>query len=105
MELCHIPPPYVKSIARHLRCGDRRVIPSHADHVIKCTKVSGMQCVGFDDDIPSSMLGQRISETTDPAGLFKALRAVPVFLAMLRDVEGIVSAGIGSRSSIIGPTC
>jgi len=59
-----------------------------ADYVINCVEVSGVSCVGHDNDIPLKYgVDQCIGDTTGPGGLFKALRTVPVFLDILRDVE------------------
>ena len=67
---------------------DRRSVLPGADYVINCIEVSGVQCVEFDNDIPLKYgVDQCIGDTTGPGGLFKALRTVPVFLAMLHDVE------------------
>ncbi|WP_176012715.1 alpha-glucosidase/alpha-galactosidase [Victivallis sp. Marseille-Q1083] len=63
------------------------VLPG-ADYVINCIEVSGTSCVRFDNDIPAEYgVHQCIGDTIGPGGLFKALRTVPVFLALLKDVE------------------
>lgn len=61
-----------------------------ADYIINCIEVSGTECVRFDNDIPLEYgVDQCIGDTIGPGGLFKALRTVPVFLAVLKDVERI----------------
>lgn len=67
---------------------DRRKVLKGADYVINCIEVSGLDCVAHDNDIPLKYgIDQCIGDTMGPGGLFKALRTVPVFLDMLRDVE------------------
>ena len=59
-----------------------------ADYVVNCIEVSGTACVKFDNDIPLEYgVDQCIGDTIGPGGLFKALRTVPVFLEVLREVE------------------
>ena len=59
-----------------------------ADYVINCIEVSGTECVRFDNDIPLEYgVDQCIGDTIGPGGLFKALRTVPVFLQVLKDIE------------------
>ncbi len=67
---------------------DRRKVLKGATYIINCIEVSGVDCVAFDNDIPMKYgVDQCIGDTTGPGGLFKALRTVPVFLAVLRDIE------------------
>ena len=71
-----------------LASGNRKEVMEGADYVINCIEVSGTECVRFDNDIPLEYgIDQCIGDTIGPGGLFKALRTVPVFLEMLRDVE------------------
>ncbi|MDD5597729.1 MAG: alpha-galactosidase [Victivallaceae bacterium] len=59
-----------------------------ADYIINCIEVSGTECVRFDNDIPLEYgVDQCIGDTIGPGGLFKALRTVPVFLEVLKDIE------------------
>lgn len=61
-----------------------------ADYIINCIEVSGTECVRFDNDIPLEYgVDQCIGDTIGPGGLFKALRTVPVFLEVLKDIEKI----------------
>lgn len=61
---------------------------SGSDYIVTCVEVSGTKCVRHDNDIPASYgVNQCIGDTIGPGGLFKALRTVPVFLEILRDVE------------------
>ena len=67
---------------------DRRKVLADADYVINCIEVSGLQCVRHDNDIPAKYgVEQCIGDTIGPGGLFKALRTVPVFLEVLKDIE------------------
>ncbi|MDD5698905.1 MAG: alpha-galactosidase [Victivallaceae bacterium] len=67
---------------------DRRTVLAGADYVINCIEVSGTACVRFDNDIPLEYgVDQCIGDTIGPGGLFKALRTVPVFLQVLKDIE------------------
>ncbi|MDY7011949.1 MAG: alpha-glucosidase/alpha-galactosidase, partial [Planctomycetota bacterium] len=64
-----------------------------ADYIINCIEVSGEDCVRFDNGIPLRYgVDQCIGDTIGPGGLFKALRTVPVFLEVLRDVEELCPA-------------
>ncbi|MAX25127.1 MAG: alpha-glucosidase/alpha-galactosidase [Phycisphaeraceae bacterium] len=59
-------------------------------YVVSCIEVSGTDCVKFDNDIPLKYgIDQCIGDTIGPGGLFKALRTVPVFLDVLRDMRDI----------------
>ncbi len=59
-----------------------------SDYVICCVEVSGLPCVGWDNDIPLKYgIDQCIGDTIGPGGLFKGLRTVPVFLDILRDMD------------------
>jgi alpha-galactosidase len=67
---------------------DRRKVLEGADYIINCIEVSGTACVRFDNDIPREYgVDQCIGDTIGAGGLFKALRTVPVFLEVLKDVE------------------
>jgi len=67
---------------------ERRDVLKDADYIINCIEVSGVECVQFDNDIPLKYgVDQCIGDTTGPGGLFKALRTVPVWLKVLKDVE------------------
>jgi len=67
---------------------DRREVMAASDYLINCIEVNGEDCVSHENDIPAKYgIDQCISDTIGPGGLFKALRTVPVFLAVLRDAE------------------
>lgn len=67
---------------------ERKEVLKDADYVINCIEVSGVDCVRHDNDIPMQYgVDQCIGDTIGPGGLFKALRTVPVFLDVLKDVE------------------
>ena len=61
-----------------------------SDYVVNCIEVSGLDCVRFDNDIPAKYgINQCIGDTIGPGGLFKALRTIPVWLDVLKDVEAL----------------
>jgi alpha-galactosidase len=67
---------------------DRRKVLKGADYVINCIEVSGVDCINVDHNIPFKYgIDQCIGDTMGPGGLFKAMRTVPVFVEVLRDVE------------------
>ena len=67
---------------------DRRDALKGANYIINCIEVSGVDCVGFDNDIPLKYgVSQCIGDTIGPGGIFKGLRTGPVFLDILRDAE------------------
>jgi alpha-galactosidase len=67
---------------------DRRKVLPGSDYVVNCIEVSGLQCVRFDNDIPMKYgIDQCIGDTIGPGGLFKALRTIPVWIAVLKDIE------------------
>jgi alpha-galactosidase len=68
----------------------RREALKGSDYVVNCIEVSGLDCVRFDNDIPAKYgINQCIGDTIGPGGLFKALRTVPVWLDVLKDVEDL----------------
>jgi len=72
----------------------KEVLPG-SDYIINCIEVSGLDCVRFDNDIPAKYgIDQCIGDTMGPGGLFKALRTVPVFLEVLKDVEQLCPQAI-----------
>ena len=67
---------------------DRRKILPQADYVVNTIEVSGIESVRFDNDIPLKYgVSQCIGDTVGPGGIFKALRTVPSWLEILKDVE------------------
>ena len=69
---------------------ERKEVLTGADYIINCIEVSGTECVRYDNDIPLEYgVDQCIGDTIGPGGLFKALRTVPVFLEVLKDIEKI----------------
>ncbi len=66
---------------------DRREVLAGTDYAVCCVEVSGVDCVAWENDIPLKYgIDQCIGDTIGPGGLFKALRTVPVFLDILRDM-------------------
>ncbi|HYP17274.1 MAG TPA: alpha-glucosidase/alpha-galactosidase [Opitutus sp.] len=67
---------------------ERTKVLGGSDYVVNCIEVSGVECVKHDNDIPLKYgVDQCIGDTIGPGGLFKALRTIPVWLAVLRDCE------------------
>jgi alpha-galactosidase len=66
---------------------DRREVLAGTDYAVCSIEVSGVDCVGFDNDIPLEYgVDQCIGDTVGPGGLFKGLRTIPVLLDILRDM-------------------
>lgn len=93
----------LKKIAAHLgydpkivtASTDRRKVLPGTDYIINCIEVSGVDCVRHDNDIPLKYgVKQCIGDTAGPGGLFKALRTVPEWIAILRDVEELCPGAI-----------
>ena len=67
---------------------DRREMLPGSDYVINCIEVAGPQNVRREYEIPLGYgVDQCIGDTIGPGGLFKALRTLPAWLSILRDVE------------------
>lgn len=67
---------------------DRTEVLRGTHYVVNCIEVSGAACVHWDNDIPLKYgVDQCIGDTIGPGGLFKALRTIPVWLAVLKDCE------------------
>jgi alpha-galactosidase len=67
---------------------DRRTLLPGTDYVVNAIEVSGTDCVRFDNDIPLEFgVSQNIGDTIGPGGLMKALRTLPVWIDILKDVR------------------
>jgi alpha-galactosidase len=67
---------------------ERRELLEGTDYIVNAIEVSGLSAVSADNDIPLEFgVSQCIGDTIGPGGLFKALRTVPVWIDILRDVE------------------
>jgi alpha-galactosidase len=67
---------------------DRRELLPGTDYVINCIEVAGPQNIRREYEIPLRYgVDQCIGDTIGPGGLFKALRTLPTWLEILRDVE------------------
>lgn len=74
---------------------DRRAVLKGSDYIVNCIEVSGLACVRHDNDIPAKYgIDQCIGDTIGPGGLFKALRTIPVWLDVLKDVEHLCPQAI-----------
>jgi alpha-galactosidase len=66
-----------------------------SEYIVNCIEVSGLGCVRHDNDIPAKYgIDQCIGDTIGPGGLFKGLRTIPVFLALLKDAERLCPEAI-----------
>lgn len=69
---------------------DRRAALDGADFVINMIQVGGFPSTRVDFDLPKKYgLRQTISDTLGIGGIFRALRTIPVMLAMCRDMEAV----------------
>jgi alpha-galactosidase len=67
---------------------DRTKVLAGSDYVINTIEVAGLANVGHDYEIPLKYgVDQCIGDTIGPGGLFKALRILPAWLDILKDVE------------------
>lgn len=67
---------------------DRKDVLSGSDYIINSIEVNGLECVRPDNDIPLEFgVSQCIGDTVGPGGLFKALRTIPEWIAILKDAE------------------
>lgn len=67
---------------------DRSKVLAGCDYVINTIEVAGLQNVDHDYRIPLKYgVDQCIGDTIGPGGLFKALRTLPAWLEILKDVE------------------
>ena len=67
---------------------DRKKVLSGSDFVINTIEVAGLNNVRHDYDIPLKYgVDQCIGDTIGPGGLFKALRTLPAWIEILKDVE------------------
>ena len=74
---------------------NRKSVLKGSDYIVNCIEVSGLDCVRFDNDIPAKYgVNQCIGDTIGPGGLFKALRTIPVWLEVLKDVEALCPQAI-----------
>ncbi|MBN1265247.1 MAG: alpha-galactosidase [Anaerolineales bacterium] len=69
---------------------DRTRVLAGSDYVINTIEVAGLANVRHDFDIPMKYgVDQCIGDTIGPGGIFKALRTVPDWFAILHDVEAL----------------
>ncbi len=65
------------------------------DYIVNAIEVSGVACVRYDNDIPLEFgVSQNIGDTIGPGGLMKALRTLPVYIEILRDVQRLCPKAI-----------
>ena len=58
------------------------------DYIVNAIEVSGVACVRYDNDIPLEFgVSQNIGDTIGPGGLMKAMRTLPVYIEILKDVQ------------------
>lgn len=69
---------------------DRREVLSDSDFVINQIEVNGLETVQMEFGIPLKYgIKQCIGDTMGPGGLFKTLRTLPAWFAILRDIEDL----------------
>src|SRR5207302_7558549 len=69
---------------------DRTEVLPGSDYIVNCIEVSGVECVTIDNDIPLKYgVSQCIGDTIGPGGLFKALRTIPVWIEILKDIQRV----------------
>lgn len=69
---------------------NRREALAGSDYIINSIEVSGIECVRWDNDIPMKYgIDQCIGDTIGPGGLFKGLRTIPAWLAILQDAQDL----------------
>ncbi|MCD6521357.1 alpha-galactosidase [Candidatus Calescamantes bacterium] len=74
---------------------DRRKALPKSDFVINCIEVSGLETVRFDYEIPLKYgVDQCIGDTIGPGGIMKALRTVPPWVEILKDIEELAPEAI-----------
>jgi alpha-galactosidase len=74
---------------------ERRELLPGTDYIVNAIEVSGIACVRHDNDIPLEFgVSQNIGDTIGPGGLMKAMRTVPVWLEILRDVRELCPRAI-----------
>jgi len=74
---------------------NRRELLAGTTYAVCCVEVSGVACVGYENDIPLKYgIDQCIGDTLGPGGLFKGMRTVPVFLDILRDMRELCPKAI-----------
>ena len=67
---------------------DRTEVLTGTDYVINSIEVAGLENVRYDYDIPLKYgVDQCIGDTIGPGGLFKALRTLPAWVDILKDIE------------------
>ena len=74
---------------------DRRKVLKDSDVVISTIEVAGLENVTSDFEIPLKYgVDQCIGDTIGPGGLFKALRTVPVWLEILKDIQELAPTSL-----------
>jgi alpha-galactosidase len=69
---------------------DRRAALAGADFVITAFSVGGFDSMQYDIEIPQRYgIRQPIGDSVGPGGVLRALRSVPVLLAIARDIEAV----------------
>lgn len=67
---------------------DRKAVLADSDYIINTIEVAGLPNVRHDYEIPLKYgVDQCIGDTIGPGGLFKALRTLPAWIEILKDVE------------------
>jgi len=82
-----------KAWSIHATTDRKKALPG-ANFVVSTIEVSGVETVRIDNDIPLQYgVSQCIGDTIGPGGIFKAMRTVPSWVNILRDVEDLAPDG------------
>ena len=74
---------------------DRSKVLAGTDYVVNSIEVAGLANVRYDYDIPLKYgVDQCIGDTIGPGGLFKALRTLPAWLDILKDIERLAPSAL-----------
>lgn len=74
---------------------ERTKVLASTDYLVNSIEVAGLANVRHDYDIPLKYgIDQCIGDTIGPGGLFKALRTLPAWLEILRDVERLAPGAL-----------
>jgi alpha-galactosidase len=69
---------------------DRRTALTGADFVITAFSVGGFESMQHDIEIPRRFgIRQPIGDSVGPGGIMRALRSIPVLVAIARDIEAV----------------
>jgi alpha-galactosidase len=69
---------------------DRKEALEHSDFIISTIGVGGIEATHLDVEIPSKYgILQSVGDTVGPGGIFRALRHIPVFVEIAKDIRDV----------------